>query len=274
MKRRVVVQARAQRQHVYKKTNQPLSVAPATPSDRRSDNDVVLSGVALQQHIERAEQGHKKGRAFSSTQLLQRRTQFRRQHQTGVRTMKPLHRGTRVVHRQLQRTRSSQLFAPVPELSLQHLTLKPFALPHCIVAILDRQFRKPRLLLLTVAAIQRRQFANQYPDGPSITNDVMHRQQRHMFVRCHSQERRTEERSSRQVEGSSRFERCEFLDLRFTLRFVERTQVKQRQRQRLRRGNVLHRYVVDSRKRGAQCFMTAHYFTQRSFHCRHVQVTF
>src|SRR5579863_9534801 len=61
----------AQDKSVHKKSNQALDLQSITVGDWRADNEVVLIGIAMQQDLERRQQGHEQGNAFLATQRLQ-----------------------------------------------------------------------------------------------------------------------------------------------------------------------------------------------------------
>ena len=63
-KSRVARQVCSQNQRVDKKTNQPLNFGAGAVGNGRSDNDVRLSRVAIEQRLESRQQGHKQGDAF------------------------------------------------------------------------------------------------------------------------------------------------------------------------------------------------------------------
>src|SRR5215813_1474071 len=78
-KRQVSAQLCAQRQRVREEANQVLRLGIVASRDVRTDHDVFLSTVTVQQRLKRSQQTHEQRHAFAAAQLPQRSTHFRRE---------------------------------------------------------------------------------------------------------------------------------------------------------------------------------------------------
>ncbi len=103
----------AQHQGVDEEADQLFELGTITACDVGADDDVVLAGVALQQHGKRGEKRHEQGRAFALAERAQRVGQRARQHDFLERPAIAQHRRPRPVGRQLQRQHAGQLLLPV-----------------------------------------------------------------------------------------------------------------------------------------------------------------
>ena len=105
---RVGVEAKAEREGVDEKADEPLRLDERAIRDGTAHDDVRLSGIPRKKHLPGSEQHHKKRRAFVATQLLQRISEIsaERQRKAGA-SMAPNTR-TRSVHRKLERGRRAR----------------------------------------------------------------------------------------------------------------------------------------------------------------------
>ena len=119
--------------------HQALDFRARTLGNRRTDGNVVLAAVTVQQLAERRQQHHVQGRARVPSHrhqlLAQRRGHGDRLH----RALEALHQRPGTVRGQLQRGHRGQRVPPVTELLFQKRVAQPAALPQGIVCILHRQ---------------------------------------------------------------------------------------------------------------------------------------
>ena len=76
--RHVVANARAQHQGVHEKADQLLHLGARAPGNGRSNQDIILPRVAMQQDVEGREQSHEQGRVLAAAQVFDRFECFRR----------------------------------------------------------------------------------------------------------------------------------------------------------------------------------------------------
>jgi hypothetical protein len=138
--RGVAGQVGTQRERVDEEPDQPLDLGSLAPRDRYAHHDVVLAAVPVQQHLERGEQGHERGRAFAPGQRLDARHHRLGQLEPAGAAAPALYRRPGPVGRQLQHgRRAGERLLPVLHLGDERVALHPLALPHRVVRVLDRQ---------------------------------------------------------------------------------------------------------------------------------------
>ena len=131
---------RPQNQCVDEESDQPFGLHPVTVGDRRTDDKVVLTRVAIQQNLERRQHCHEEGDTFLATKRFEPILQGLGQHQRLVRTPESLHRWSGEVRGQINQSRgTSQPLLPIGNLCFQDFTLQPLPLPLGEVRILDGQ---------------------------------------------------------------------------------------------------------------------------------------
>ena len=108
-------QARPEHQRVHEKADQRFELGSIAPGDRRADSDVALSRVAIEQHLERREQGHEQRDAMLSADFLERRVHPVRAREWQELAAKGLDRAARTISRQVQDREVGELPAPGPE---------------------------------------------------------------------------------------------------------------------------------------------------------------
>src|SRR3954471_15449363 len=91
----------------------------------------------------------------------------------------------RVVRRDLQRRQAGQLLPPVVKMGVEGRLSRrqPLPLPHREVAVLDWQFGQETGPAADPRLVDLEQLVKQYPDGPAIEGDVMHRDLENMRSR-------------------------------------------------------------------------------------------
>ena len=179
--------------------------------------------------------------------------------------------GTRVVRRQLQHARTSQLLAPVLQQLFESLAFEFTALPDRIVGILHWQFPQIRFRTAAVRVVQSSQFTPQDPQRPSVAGNVVHRQQQHMFVVGQMQQGRSQHPVGTQVKWLLRLQTTASLDLCGLCFCRQRTEILDRQLESPARLNHLHRGIVEHGKRRAQRFVPLHNLFQCAPQRLHIQ---
>ncbi len=70
----------AQHQNIGKESNQPLGLHLVATGRSRAHDNVLLSGIAVEQHLERCQQRHEEGHSLLTAQRLKCSGQVLRQH--------------------------------------------------------------------------------------------------------------------------------------------------------------------------------------------------
>ena len=207
-------QVAAQGEHVDEEADQSLELGTVAVGDRKSDQEIALSGVAIEQRLIRRQQGHELGDAMLAGKLLQLEAQVARDAPGSARAAETLTGGTATVGGELEYLRSSpQLVGPIAQLSLDRLVLEPLALPTGEVAILDGQRWQRRGAAARERSIKRFELAIEDPDRPTVGDDVVGEEQQDVTRGPGSQKQRPEQLISIQVEGSAALRLAEARDL-------------------------------------------------------------
>src|ERR1041385_9228491 len=120
----------AQYQRVDKEADQIFRLCPITIGYRRTDEDVALSGIAVEQCRKTREESHEQRRTFTTTQSRNVFTQAFGQTQKYVSAVKCLESGMWSIGRYFEKWRSiGQLFSPIGELLFESFALHPVSLP-------------------------------------------------------------------------------------------------------------------------------------------------
>src|SRR6185503_10058783 len=104
------------------------------------------------------------------------------------------------------------MFAPVVELSLEHVAAQPLALPVRKIDVLYLQFFEWRYVSSREGFVQRAHFSNQNVHGPAIRNYMMHRQQQRVFLGTQTNKSNAQQPSLAQAERPEPFFHCEPAD--------------------------------------------------------------
>ena len=83
--------------------------------------------------------------------------------------------------------------SPVRKFGFQHITGEPLTLPLDKVAILDRQLILRNRLSGAVVLIKLRELTHEHAYGPSVRDDVVHRQKQFGFIFRKPEQCRSEE---------------------------------------------------------------------------------
>ncbi|CRM42441.1 hypothetical protein [Pseudomonas sp. 37 R 15] len=173
----------AQHLGIDEETDQPFDFSAIAVGDGHADANIALPRVAMQQHIERAEQQHEQGDVV----LLRARAQLRGQRRVDLESVSRAlitgHGRSWTVSRQLQhRVFIAQARLPVLQLARLLAGFQPAALPEGVVAVLDRQCRQLRRLVAFMGIVKTDELVNQHIHRPAVGDDVVQGQQQHVLV--------------------------------------------------------------------------------------------
>ncbi|MND86471.1 hypothetical protein D3C80_784370 [compost metagenome] len=145
------------------------------------DANVPCPAVAVQQQVERGQQQHEHRHLFLAGQGLQGRQALRAERQLEGGPRRIAHGWARVIQGQLQGGLfTAQALAPVDQLPAVLLGLLRFALPQCVVGVLDRHRRQHHGLAVALGAVGLQQLTDQQRNRPAIGDDVVQGQGQHM----------------------------------------------------------------------------------------------
>ncbi len=149
-----------------------------TAGDGRTDDEIALACVTMQQREKRGEQRHERSRAFLLTNLTDGLPHSGGNVEWPLRARRTLDEGTRFTVWHFQDGGSSiELLLPVRKLLVKGAAAQPFTLPRGKVRILNRQFREGWWSTFGERFVQGRNFPDQHRRGPAISDDVMKRKQ-------------------------------------------------------------------------------------------------
>ncbi len=145
----------AQGERVDEVADHPLELAAVATREGRSDDDVVLTRVALEQRRVGSEEHHEERAAALAGDGLEPLSQVRREHAARVIAHVLSDGRPRPVGRQLEpRGRTAQNVFPVTELLLEDSAVEPRAMPHGVVRVLDPERFELRLAPLESGVVQ------------------------------------------------------------------------------------------------------------------------
>ncbi|OEZ49788.1 hypothetical protein DUGA6_62600 [Duganella sp. HH105] len=166
-----------QHQRIGEEADQLLGLQPVAVGDRRTDADIVLSGVARQQHVEGRRQRHEQRALAIPGQRLEACDQLAGQADPQRCAAVALIKRAWTVRRQRQQgRRAAQLLLPVGQALLQEITAEPLALPLHEVGVLNRQRRQRIGPAGNEGAVELSDLVDKYTHRPSIRYDVVHRE--------------------------------------------------------------------------------------------------
>ena len=194
-----------QDQGVDKEANQIFGRPMGAARDGRAYADVILMGVAIEQDIERGQQGHEQGRALPLRQSRQGWPDLRGQLECQIISAEALDRRAGPIGGEFQqRGRSPELLAPEIKLALQHVPLQPVALPHGEIGVLDGQLGQRRRAALGERVIQARDLGDEDVGRPVVGNDVVEGEEDNVIAIGQPQEFDPQQGARSQVEGGLR----------------------------------------------------------------------
>ncbi len=175
--------ASAQHEGVDEEADEAFGLRMTAAGDGGADDDVLLAGIAGEQHLEGGQQQHEGRGALALGQGLEGLAQIAgKAHR---------HRGAPVgedrrageVGGQLQvRRRTRELLLPPAQLPVEGRTLEPPALPDGVVGVLHWQFGQWRGLARAEGLVEGHDFAHQHAGRPAVGDDVVQVQEQRVLV--------------------------------------------------------------------------------------------
>ncbi|GMU10023.1 hypothetical protein ASNO1_62770 [Corallococcus caeni] len=255
---RVAGQVRAQDERVDEQADEALELRAGAARDGSADGEVVLTGVALEQDVERRQEHGEQRAALAQAQLLEPLGE-RRGQDDGVASPLDVHgRGARTVRGQLQHRVRIQPLAPVRQLRFERVPLRSLSLPRGIVRVLQGQGRQGRRLAGREGLVQLRHLADQHAHGPAVGHDVVDRDEQQVHVRGEPVAHRAKQRPPLQVERHADVLAHTAQGLGFTLVLRQAPQVHLRDGQLQVRSDLLERPALVLREGGAQRVVAVH----------------
>ncbi|CRN04134.1 hypothetical protein [Pseudomonas sp. 34 E 7] len=217
----------AQHLGIDEETDQPFDFSAIAVGDGHADAYIALPRVAMQQHIERAEQQHEQGDVVRLRARAQLRGQRRVDLEGVARALVAGHGREWTVGRQLQhRVFIAQARLPVLQLARLLAGFQPATLPEGVVAVLDRQRRQLRRFVALVSVIETDEFVDQHIHRPTVGDDVVQGQQQHVLVCIELEQLHAQQRAVFQVERQQRLTRCRRVDGLLTVSGGQVTEVQ------------------------------------------------
>ena len=260
---RIARQVAAQHQRVDKKADQAFELRPPTACNRSTHRDILLPRVAIEQDMERGEEGHEQRRPLALGELLERASAQRVDLEAHPSATVARHRRARAVRWQLEDREIRERGAPIRDLPLENFALQPFALPRGEVGVLHRQLRKRRRFATAKCSIEHAHLARQHRSGPGVADDVMHGEQQPVLARRQAKQSRTKDRAAVEAEFALRFLGGSAPSFALALRRSQRAKIFQRQWNRDLGHRLLHRFACDHHEARAQYFVPAKELVQR-----------
>jgi hypothetical protein len=189
-----------------KKPTSDSSSGSAAVRDTGADGDVLLAAEARQQRVEGREQAHEERRPLAPRQGPHGVGDFSGDRHSLHPSAEALHRRTRSIGRHVQRGRQRrETRAPIGQLALEALARERFALPPRKVGVLDRQVGQRAGPAGGECLVQRGHLAHQHPHRPSVRHDVMHGEQKDVFVLGQTDQPGADQRSPLEIERRGGF---------------------------------------------------------------------
>jgi hypothetical protein len=164
----------------------------------------------------------------------------------------------RSIGRQFEnRKLAAELLLPVLKLAFEIFVCQPVALPFGEVGVLHRQFPERRRLTIYIRFVESGHLVHQHAHGPTIRDDVVHREDQDVFFRVQSEQQGTYERTCFDIEWSLYILGCELHHLRLALFRRESLQIDNRYLERQLFGDELDGLVIDQFESRAQAFMSS-----------------
>ena len=173
----------AQHLGVDEETDQPLDFGSIAIGNRHTDADIALAGIAVQQHIEGAEQQHEQGDVVFLRATAQLHGQRRLNREVMPCALVAGHGRAWVISGQFQyRMHITQASLPVLQLTRLLARFQPAALPQGVVAVLDGQRWQLGRFVAFMGVIATDEFVDQHVHRPTVGDDVVQGQQQHVFL--------------------------------------------------------------------------------------------
>ena len=200
--RGVSAQVSTQNHRVDEVAHRAGELRPGPAGAWRADRQVLLAGVAAQEHLERGGQRHEQRGVLLSAARAQGRRELVRQPKPAAVAPIGLHRRTRPVEGELESGEPCQGLPPVRQqgLATQGLPFHPDML-----AVVHPGRREPRRPGAGRFAVQQRQLTNQNGERPEVGDDVVNGKEDHRPAGAARQQCGAKERPALQVEGAPGF---------------------------------------------------------------------
>ena len=170
-------------QRVGEEADQFLDRRLVSPGDNRADQDVFLTGITVQQSLERREQRHEQGRSLLLAQMFERLGQRQRELQRLAAAAHRWYRRTWMIGGQFQRRRvAAQLPFPISQWTFQRRLIQPVPFPKREVAELNREFGQRRRFSGAKRFVKGRQLAEKNADRPAVGHDVVQGDHQHVLL--------------------------------------------------------------------------------------------
>ncbi len=194
------VKLHAQHLGVEKRANQPFAFRTDAVGHRRTDAQVILAAVTVEQHCQCGGHDHEQGQAIAGVERADFGGQFGIQVETVQFALMTLYRWAWPVSGQFQqRMLVTQLRGPVIQLALALARLHPLTLPDTVIQILHRQRFQRRRLALQKCFVEQAQFASENVHRPAFGDDMVQGQNEVMLKISRLDQTGTQQRTGLQI---------------------------------------------------------------------------
>ena len=236
----------AQRQVVRERADQPLELPAQSIGRRGADDDLVLPGIAMQQHGVPGQQHHEEAGLGVLRELLQPGKQRSIELEPDDPALVALLRRPRPIERQLDRgRRAGQLPLPVAQLGLEARGSHGPALEGGVVRVLNVQLRQGRPVAANVRRIERRQLAEEHPHRPAVGDEMVKDGDEDVLALTEAQQLKPDQRlARREIEDVMNLLRDAPLYLGLSIRVRQAPEIDHRQPHARWRIDDLHRAIA------------------------------
>ncbi len=258
------VELHAQHLGVEERADQPFAFRTNAVSHWRTDAQVILAAVTVEQHRQRGGHGHEQGQTVAGIESADFGGQLGVQIETVQLALMALHRRTRPVAGQFQqRMFVAQLRGPVIQLALALASFHPLALPDAVIEVLHRQRLQRRRLALKKCFVEQAQLAGEDIHRPAFGDDVVQGQHEVMLKLRRPDQAGTQQRPGFQIKRLMRLAVGQRLNALLTNLGRQRRVVLPLYVQAGLLGDFLTGHAVDAREGGAQGFVAQDQGLQR-----------
>jgi hypothetical protein len=170
----IAAQVGAEHEGVHEQADQALDLPPAAACDGGADQQIVLSGVAVEDRLECGDQRHEERGSVGEAEVAQGLGGRRAELPSEAVTLEPLDGRPRTVGRQLEHRRcAGEAVRPERELTFEDESVQPPALPGREVGVLHWQVRQDPWLTRREAGVQLRHLAMEDAHRPAVADDVV-----------------------------------------------------------------------------------------------------
>ena len=256
--RRIANEIGTQCQRVHEVADQRFELDARAGRDRRADQDVVLSSVALQQHIERRQHRHEQRRVLGLAELLQPIDCGVRQRQADGPGAELRDRWPREVGLEIELGHIREVIRPVLQRLIQLRALDLLALPARVVAVLHRQRRqRDRRHAGKERHRELRYFVEKNLGGGAVADAVVDGREIDRLVLVETDDAVAPQRADGEIELPADVFAYDLERARLARRRRQVAQIVDRDARLRRRCDDLHRHAVDHLERGPQHFVAA-----------------